>query len=84
MPTKRKQRPMDPHWFSKLPDEALIREAQILPTPGNHAPLIDAGKATFHRWVRDGIAPRPIKLGGTSNWQVGALRHWLRTGEVRP
>ena len=46
-----------------------FRESQIVSTPGRPRGRYPISKATWLRWVRLGIAPRPIKLGpGVSAW----------------
>jgi prophage regulatory protein len=67
-------------WFSQLPDDAFIREAQIVNSGKTAAPLIQVSPSTWWRWVRAGFAPRPSKLSvGVTVWRVGDLRQFLRT-----
>ena len=55
-----------------FPTSGFVRLPQIVgdarakpPTP----PLIPVGRSTWWRWVRDGKAPSPIKLGSrTTAW----------------
>jgi predicted DNA-binding transcriptional regulator AlpA len=74
-------------WFSQLPDDAFIREAQIVVSHKTTAPLVGVSASTWWRWVRAGIAPRPVKFSaGTTAWKVGDLRDFLKSvsaGEQR-
>jgi predicted DNA-binding transcriptional regulator AlpA len=74
-------------WFSQLPDDAFIREAQIVNSGKTAAALLQVSSSTWWRWVRAGIAPRPTKFSaGTTAWRVGDLRDFLKSvsaGEQR-
>lgn len=78
MPCKRRPREHHADWFDRLPDDALVRELQVLPGPENPAPLVDISRETLRRWVIEGRAPRPVTLGATRHYRVGELRRWLR------
>ena len=66
-------------WFAPLPDDALIREQQIVASPKNKAPLINVSASTWWRMVRAKLAPQPIRLSpGCTVWKVGELRSWLK------
>lgn len=56
--------------FDQLPDAAFVR----LPTV---APLCGVSPPTIWRWVKAGRLPAPVKRGGVTAWQVGALRRAL-------
>ncbi len=56
--------------FELLPDVATVR----LPTV---CALFGVSGPTVWRWSRDGRLPPPIKRGGVTGWQVGALRRTL-------
>lgn len=55
-----------------LPDEALIRERQLLPMLPFSAP-------TLWRRVRDSKFPQPIRLTDSrvTCWRMGEVRAWL-------
>lgn len=83
MPTKSAVRTADPQWFSNLPQEGFIREDQFLRGDRNPQPLIPVPSSTWWRWVRSGLAPKPVKLGpGVTAWRVGDLRDWLSRTEA--
>ncbi|AVO51214.1 hypothetical protein C6568_17370 [Melaminivora suipulveris] len=66
--------------FDQLPDNALVRRAQLCydpKKPGVPVPL-PFGPSSIHRKVNEGTFPAPIKLGPrTSVWRVGDVRAWL-------
>jgi hypothetical protein len=78
VPQRRIPRSLPDDWFSRLPDDALIRERLVLPGPDNPAPLVDVGRETLRRWGIEGKAPRAIAVGSTRHYKVGELRRWLR------
>jgi predicted DNA-binding transcriptional regulator AlpA len=53
--------------FPHLPDDAVVRLPIVRALYGVSAP-------TVWRWSKDGRLPAPIKRGGVTGWQVGALR----------
>jgi prophage regulatory protein len=78
MPSRPPQRLSDPEWFGRLPREAFVREEQFLRSSRTPYCLIPVTSSTWWRWVRSGIAPKPVKLGpGVTAWNVGDLRDWL-------
>lgn len=80
MPAKPTQTRASLNWFDPLPDAALIREQQIIPSHENQSPLINVSPSTWWRWVRANKAPQPIKLSeGVTVWRVGDMRRWLAT-----
>lgn len=69
--------PSLPVEFDKLPDEALIRQSQLLGTG-----LIPFSASTLWRMVRRGTFPPPIKLSaGITAWRVADIREWLDSPE---
>ncbi len=83
MPARSTQKPTDPQWFNKLPREGYVREDQFLRSDRNAQPLIPVPSSTWWRWVRSGVAPKPVKLGpGVTAWNVGDLRDWLSQAEA--
>lgn len=59
--------------FSDLPDEALLRFSEL-------EPLIPLKKSAWWGGVKDGIFPKPVKLGRTSAWRVKDIRKLLENG----
>jgi prophage regulatory protein len=71
-------------WFSQLPDDAFVRQAQIVNEGENTGPLLQVSASTWWRWVRSGYAPKPVKLSpGVTAWQVGELRSFLKAQATR-
>lgn len=56
--------------FPHLPPEAVVRLPIVAALCGVSAP-------TVWRWSKSGRLPAPIKRGGVTAWQVGALREAL-------
>lgn len=57
--------------FVGLPDEALLREREILP-------LLPWSSPTLWRRVKAGTFPKPIRLEGRiTAWRWGDVRDWL-------
>ena len=67
-------------WFESLPNDAFVREDQIVASPKNKNPLLPVSSSTWWRMVRAGKVPKPIKLSaGVTAWRVGDLRSWLKS-----
>jgi predicted DNA-binding transcriptional regulator AlpA len=65
--------------FDDLPNEALLREKQIL-APNGPVPI---SRSTWWAGVRSGRFPQPIRLGPrTTAWRVGDIRGLLRKGSM--
>ena len=63
--------------FDDLPDDALLREKQILFPSGP----IPVSRSTWWAGVRAGRFPQPVRLGPrTTTWRVGDIRELLRGG----
>lgn len=73
---------MSPHIpsFDKLPDNAYVRESQLIqrrkhsvsPSP------LPFSAPTLWRMVKGGTFPKPIKLSmRVTAWRVGDVRQWL-------
>jgi len=57
--------------------DRYFRESQIVSTPGRPRGRYPISKATWLRWVRNGDAPKPIKLGpGVTAWSDEQLDAW--------
>lgn len=63
--------------FDDLPDDALLREKQILQPKGP----VPVSRSTWWAGVRAGRFPQPVRLGPrTTAWRVGDIRALLREG----
>ncbi len=63
--------------FDDLPNDALLREKQVL-VPGGPVPV---SRSTWWAGVRSGRFPQPIRLGPrTTAWRVGDIRALLQKG----
>jgi excisionase family DNA binding protein len=51
----------------------------LLTTP-QAAKLIGCGERTLWRWSRSGIAPAPVKIGGTIRYRRDELLEWIANG----
>ena len=65
-------------WFDRLPDSGLIREYYVLAHKKNPSPLVFVGSQTFRRWIKLGLAPPAVVIGGTRSYRVADLRRWLK------
>ncbi len=69
-----------PSYFDKLPDNAFIREAQLVRSPKRpHAPApLPFSAPTLWRKVKAGTFPRPVKLSErVTAWKVADVRAWI-------
>ena len=63
--------------FGELPDEAFVRQSQLIPDP------IPISSATLWRKVGAGTFPLPVKLSDrVTAWRVGDIRAWMRARET--
>ena len=60
--------------FDSLPDAANVRLPVV-------AALNGIAPITVWRWSKAGTLPAPLKLGGATVWNVGALRR-MRASQV--
>ena len=70
------------------PSAAFLRIAQIIGNPAAKPPIpprIPIGRSTWWQWVRDGKAPKPVKLSvRTTAWRsadIDALIATLNAGD---
>ena len=71
---------INPSVFDALPDSALLREAQLVPSPKrpNATPVLPFSSSTLWRKVQNKEFPAPLKLSaGVTAWRVGDVRQWL-------
>lgn len=65
--------------FDALPDTAFVREDPIVTKRGRPG-IVPVSSATWRRWVKDGKAPKPVKLSErVTVWRVGDVREWLQS-----
>lgn len=63
--------------FDDLPNDALLREKQVL-APGGPVPV---SRSTWWAGVSSGRFPQPVRLGPrTTAWRVGDIRALLQKG----
>jgi len=63
--------------------ETSTTAAGIVPellTTKQAAELLSCGERTLWRWSRCGIAPAPVKIGGTVRFKRADLLAWIRAG----
>lgn len=62
---------------------AFLRIAQIIGNPDAHPPipaLLPIGRSTWWQWVREGKAPKPVKLGKrTTAWRAADIDALIET-----
>ena len=61
-----------------LPSEGFCRLNQIVLPNG----VLGISRALFYRWIADGRAPAPTKIGWASLWKVSDIRDLLRRIEA--
>lgn len=44
------------------------------------AAAMDVDTTTIRRWAKNGIIPKPIKVGGRSLWDAHGIRQWISDG----
>ncbi len=65
--------------FDALPDNAFVRQADLISDGKNSVPVLPFSHATLWRRVKAGDFPSPVKLGGRiTAWRVGDVRTWLQ------
>lgn len=64
--------------FDDLPNNAFVREAELIRTGSNPLGPIPFSAHTLWRKVRDGSFPRPLKLSSrVTAWRVSDVRDWM-------
>ena len=77
-PKDRATRSSTPLAFDALPDNAFIREAELVRTGGNPTGLLPFSSHTLWRKVREGSFPHPLKLASrVTAWRVIDIRTWM-------
>jgi len=57
--------------LKQYPAGALVRVSDICRDPKAGKPgILPITRSTWHRWVADGRAPQPKRLGGTPVWPI--------------
>lgn len=62
--------------FEDLPDEALVRAPQLIPSP------LPISVVTLWKWRTSGKFPPGEVINGTRMWRVRTVREWLRRQEA--
>jgi len=57
-----------------LPEVGMIRVADVLR-------YVMVSRATWLQWVKDGIAPQPIKVGSCTFWSARDIREFIKSME---
>ncbi len=69
--------------FDALPDNAWLREAQLVrssKSPASAVAPLPFSAPTLWRMVKAGKFPKPTKLSArVTAWQVGEVRAWMAT-----
>lgn len=48
------------------------------------AKMLDMGRSTFWKAVRDKLLPEPVKIGGLTRWRVSDLQQYLAKQTTTP
>ena len=62
---------------AKLPPADGPRELEPLLTTRDVARLLGCEQRSVHRWLRDGVIPEPIRIGGVLRWYAPTIRGWI-------
>lgn len=58
--------------LGRIPENGFLRLSQLVPH------IIPVSKPTWWRWVREGKAPKPTRLGSrTTAWSCSSIRKFL-------
>jgi len=52
-------------------------ELEPLLTTRDVARLLGCDQRSVHRWLRDGVVPEPIRIGGVLRWYAPGIREWI-------
>ena len=62
---------------AKLPPADGVGELEPLLTTRDVARLLGCEQRSVHRWLRDGVIPEPIRIGGVLRWYAPTIRGWI-------
>ncbi|MBU2571192.1 MAG: helix-turn-helix domain-containing protein [Gammaproteobacteria bacterium] len=63
---------------SSLPESGYIRLYQIIGSKkAGIPPIIPVSRGTWHTWVKQGKAPKPVKINRTCLWRVEDIREMI-------
>ena len=67
--------------FDSLPDEALLRQHQLVKNPKQPGyGILPFSAATLWRMVKAGTFPQPVKVTDSiTAWRTGDVRAWLQS-----
>ena len=61
--------------MTQYPEGALLRVSDICRNPKTGRPgVLPITRSTWHRWVKDGKAPKALHLGCTPVWPIEQVR----------
>ncbi|MBY0226529.1 MAG: AlpA family phage regulatory protein [Hyphomicrobium sp.] len=61
------------HWDHNFPEERLLTLADL-------RKIIPASKSAIYEWIRDGLFPRPIRIGLRRRvWRWTEVAEWMAT-----
>lgn len=65
--------------FDTLPDDAFLRQAQLVASPKREGfSILPFSAATLWRMVKAGKFPAPVKVTNSiTAWRVGDVKRWL-------
>lgn len=53
------------------PDERLLRVADV-------CEIVRVDRSTWYRWVKKGVAPKPVRFGGSTFWTLTSVRRFIQ------
>ncbi|MDX8401828.1 MAG: hypothetical protein R8K47_04285 [Mariprofundaceae bacterium] len=59
---------------ASLPDQGLVQLKEVLDA-------IRVSRTTWWRWVKDGLAPQPVKIGSVTLWRTSELKKFIEDPE---
>lgn len=65
---------MDVQRFTQPTAAKVTHPEKVLVKAGVAAEMLSIGRSTFFRRVREGLLPKPLKIGRASLWRVDELR----------
>ena len=61
----------------KSPPDETHGELEPLLTTRDIATILGCETRSVHRWLREGVVPGPIRIGGVLRWYAPSIRAWL-------
>ena len=68
--------------ISQFPPRAILRPADLCNDPKRpeRGSYLNVSRPTLWRWVKTGVFPAPVRMGGSSKvvgWPVEVVRAWI-------